>query len=464
MTGGSVVISTAAVSPSAPPCASDRPPKTAARAGLWLSVLGLTLLGYALAGKGWAYVGYPPLFIGEVVLFAGAVVFLLSGQWVRVVQAPAVWLLLILAAWGLLQTMPYLSRYGADALRDAVLWGYGAFAILVFGAILAQPARLAVLLGWYRRFPAIFLTVIPLTWTCIRIYPRPELPRWPWADVPVIDTKGGDIMVHVAGILAFWVSGFAGQIRTRWVLLLAACVILVGAYDRAGLLSFLTVFALCLFLKPRQRMLWQMIGIGVCGLLLLAVTGFQVKIPGREREVSFDQLVANLTSTISATKAGDLDETKEWRLEWWGDVYRYTVQGKYFWTGKGFGINLADDDGYQVEEDNALRNPHNGHLAMLARAGVPGFALWVLVQLTWAGALVTAYVRSRRCGDQQWSALFLFLLGYWVAFVVNASFDVYLEGPMGGIWFWTVYGVGLAAVWVYRHNPTSLPVATGGLA
>ena len=28
--------------------------------------------------------------------------------------------------------------------------------------------------------------------------------------------------------------------------------------------------------------------------------------------------------------------------------FDYTVFGDYFWTGKGFGINLADDDGFQT--------------------------------------------------------------------------------------------------------------------
>jgi hypothetical protein len=30
--------------------------------------------------------------------------------------------------------------------------------------------------------------------------------------------------------------------------------------------------------------------------------------------------------------------------------------------------------------------------------------------------------------------------------MVNTSFDVFIEGPMGGIWYWTLYGVGLAAL------------------
>jgi len=95
-------------------------------------------------------------------------------------------------------------------------------------------------------------------------------------------------------------------------------------------------------------------------------------------------------------------------------------------------------------------------LAMLARAGVPGLSLWLFVHLSWAAAVLGAYIRSRRLGDQRWSELFLFLLGYWIAFMMNATFDVYLEGPMGGIWYWTVYGVGLAAMAIHRQHPAIL--------
>ena len=77
--------------------------------------------------------------------------------------------------------------------------------------------------------------------------------------------------------------------------------------------------------------------------------------------------------------------------------------------------------------------------------GVPGLALWVAVQVTWVLAILNAYYKSRRKRDARWSGLFLFLGAFWLAFLINASFDVYLEGPMGGIWFWTVYGTGVGA-------------------
>ncbi len=96
------------------------------------------------------------------------------------------------------------------------------------------------------------------------------------------------------------------------------------------------------------------------------------------RAVSPAQLVTNLTSVLNPTSAPrNLQDTRAWRLEWWGLIQDYTLRGPYFWTGKGFGINLADEDGFQVgmtSGEPALRSPHNGHLSILARTGLTAWA------------------------------------------------------------------------------------------
>ena len=263
-------------------------------------------------------------------------------------------------------------------------------------------------------------------------------------------------MVHASGILAFWVAGLGSASGFVRLLLLAFSVMLMGTFDRAGFVSFLAVFTMCAFLKPRDRSLWRLVAMIACGLMIIAASNVRFRTSDRERDVSFTQILENMKSLVGVSSVGDLDDTKQWRLEWWGDIYVYTILGKYFWTGKGFGINLADDDGYQVEIDGSLRNPHNGHLTMLARGGVPGFALWLLVQLSWGCSVLRSYVRSLGAGETRWSGLFLFLLAYWLAFMINTTFDVFIEGPVAGIWFWTIYGVGLAAMWLYRNNPAVL--------
>ena len=157
--------------------------------GGWLTVLCLTLLGYASFGKGWAYLGIPPLYIGELVLLCGVASLVMSGRWAGIFNVLPFWFLLAFMAWGASRTWPYHSRYGADALRDAVIWGYGAFAIVVFGHILAQPSRLALLLRRYSQFAQIFPVIAPVIWLGCRLF-RAKTPHWPWAaNVYIIEPR-----------------------------------------------------------------------------------------------------------------------------------------------------------------------------------------------------------------------------------------------------------------------------------
>src|SRR5262249_39446202 len=125
----------------------------------------------------------------------------------------------------------------------------------------------------------------------------------------------------------------------------------------------------------------------------------------------------------------------------------------YFWDGKGFGINLADDDGFQVvgEYGPPLRSPHNAYMTVLARMGGPGMVLFCGSQVLFGISMILGSLRARRAGAWWWARLDLWILSYWCAFLVNAAFDVYLEGPQGGIWFWCVIGLGIAALETQRR-------------
>jgi hypothetical protein len=227
---------------------------------------------------------------------------------------------------------------------------------------------------------------------------------------------------------------------------------MLSVVDRAGLLSFLAVAANCVCIKPLSSAPWRIFGAMAGAVLLLAITGFAVEVPGgKGRTVSFDQIVTNVTSIAGDSGQDGLDSTKEWRVLWWKDIYHYTFEGRYFWKGKGFGISLADDDGYQVG-DKTLRSPHNVHMTVLARMGVPGLLFWATLQASWLLAIVIGYRSARREKDERWTALFLWLGAFFMAFVINGSFDVFIEGPMGGIWYWSLWGTGIAALWIYKNR------------
>ena len=127
------------------------------------------------------------------------------------------------------------------------------------------------------------------------------------------------------------------------------------------------------------------------------------------------------------------------------------VFGDYFWTGRGFGVSLAAADGPQTWEDLSLPAPHDSHLTTLARMGVPGFVLWVLLQGAFGIGLLRSVLRNRRAGDTRLAAIGAWILAYWVAILIATSFDSHLESPQGGIWFWSLFGMGLV---VMHLNPT----------
>jgi hypothetical protein len=274
------------------------------------------------------------------------------------------------------------------------------------------------------------------------------LPRAPGSDVPVVVFKGGDMGVHLAGVGAFMILGLNGGtavgvwdafVWAGWLL----AVVTAGAVNRGGLLAASMMMTSVVFVRASARwFLLVFVGLVLVGLVGLADPQIDI---GFSRQISLDQIVANVTSIFDSHSNEGLEGTKAWRLRWWTTIVDYTVNGPYFWDGKGYGVNLADSDGFQLLADHSLRAPHNGHLEILARSGVPGLSLWVLLQMAFGATLLRAAAKALAADLRRWAAIAGWIFAYWVAALVNTSFDVYLEGPQGGIWFWTIIGLGIAA-------------------
>lgn len=440
---------------------------------LWLISLGFLLAGYAFLDRGFAYVGVPPLFVGEMVLAMGLLAALMGGGVRPALRSPLSWLLIVFGVDGAVRTVPYLDTYGLDAMRDGAVWGYGAFALLVAAFLLRT--------GWTRTVPDRYGRLLPwfLLWmpvaAVIQLLPQDIGPRLPGSDVALLNFKPGDIAVHLAGVAAFLLLGLH-EYTTRkpwkamswlrewlwWTAWLLAAFLAV-LNNRGGLLAILTAVLVVLLLRPLSK--WWKVAL-ICLAATTALLVFNIEIDlnvGSGPTIAPEQILVNLQSIAR----GDVDErdlgaTREWRLSWWNEIVHYTIFGKYFWTGKGFGINLADDDGFQGDADSVLRSPHNGHLTILARAGVPGLVLWILLQGAFGLGIIRAYFRARRAREEWWARVDLWILAYWFAFMVRMAFDVFLEGPQGGIWFWSLFGFGIAALEAQRRR--TFETATRGAA
>ncbi|MGB3544521.1 O-antigen ligase family protein [Rubrivirga sp.] len=427
----------------------------------YLRVLSVCLLGYALFSRSFAYIGVPPLFIGEVLLAVGVFMALPTGQLGKVFESWAARLWLTLMVLVLVRTVPYLGTHGLDGPRDAMLVGYGIYAVIVASLLLAKPERIRVLVERYSTFVVVMLACAWLVFIVAKQLGEAQ-PGLPWAPhVKVVQAKGGDLMVHMTGIVAALILGLVRSTPMRWAMAAFSSGIIMVS-NRGGMVAFVLGLGLAWLMRPRGAGVGKFVYAFVVLIVLGAIIGpmVQVEIQGGSRDLSVEQVVENVKS-IFGRSSNALDGTKRWRLLWWTDIVNYTVNGPYFLQGKGFGINLATADGFEVGEtgQSDLRSPHNGHLTVLARAGVPGFVLWVALHLSWFAAVLGAWARARRADRRRWQAVFAWVAGFWVAAMVNASFDVFIEGPMGAIWLWTVIGTGIAAVRLSRTHPGLLDSA-----
>jgi O-Antigen ligase len=415
---------------------------------LFLGALAIILVLYAFFGRGIAYLGVSPIYMGEMVLILGLLALLVSIR--RLQLTPIHVLLLAFMAWGAIRTVPYIPQDGIDALRDAVLWGYAAFAFAVSACLLPSD---------FRRLTRIFARVLPIfvLWVPIAavISLRFEniLPTLPGAPVGILDFKGGDMAVHLAGVAAFLLVGLYGTAIGRrvsdlllwlgWLVGIAAA----AAINRGGMLAAGAGGLVATLLQPTFQRLVKPVAVTIGVVLVLLIANPQIEM-AKGRYLSISQFVANFTSVVDTSSvSSSLQGTIAWRQAWWNTIIDYTFHGPYFWTGKGYGINLATADGFQVDPvGQSLRAPHNGHLDVLARSGVIGFGLWIAFLLTFALSMARTAILARRRGDIFWAQIITWILAYWTASTVNATFDVYLEGPQGGIWFWALTGIGLVAM------------------
>lgn len=429
-----------------------------------LFLLGV-LAGYALIGKGFAYLGAPPVFVGEIALLLGTLVFLRTGSLFACLTTFPSLVLAAMMAWTMFRTLPFIRSQGSDALRDSVIIMYGAFSYIVMALLLEDGRRLDQLVQHYARFLRVFVPAMPILFG-ISVYMSDWIPNLPGTEVPILHLGPGEVPVHLAGATVFALVGFYKP-SALWIVSLVAAVLMASALNRGGMLAFAIPVFVAAVMHGKIRAL---IKVAIAGLMILgaayavemSLTGDQGAESRTQRQLQPSQFIENAESIFGHSDE-KLEASRRWRLEWWQLIMEDTLYGgPHFWSGRGFGLNLAVEDGYGGARDaNPLRSPHNAHMTLLARGGVPSLALWILFLVSWLGTMFGAFLDARRRHERDWASLFLFIGCYAMACVINATFDVALEGPMQGIWFWCLIGIGIGAVMIFRFQHRE-PLAQGG--
>jgi O-antigen ligase/polysaccharide polymerase Wzy-like membrane protein len=431
---------------------------------VWTWLLLVLLTGYMFLGRPFAYLAIPgtPVYVGELVLVLGVIEVLIAGRaLLALVQISATLKLLALfEAWCAFRLLGSIGEHGLDAVRDSALWYYSTFALLVATAAITNDEFVPRLLGWYRRVVPIFLLWAPVAVFLSRVPALDDVHIL--SDTSINGIKPGDVAVNVALAIVFlWLrldQVDRGAKLPPWRAALPyvglGALLVAGSQARSGLLGALLTLAVGLFMlstgERRRIVLSTVTGLTVIvGIALLLDLRFAFGGEGT-REFSVKQVAANVLSVVdssASTDAGELQGNVNWRRDYWSGVIKDAFSPQYLVTGQGFGSVLAYKYGVEDPDDPTdapLRSAHNSHLTVLARVGIPGFVLWVAAILAWFRG-VGRWIRGRK--SQTWAPAAR--LAAWTAagalgFMFDAVFDPAMDGPMVGIWVWTLVGLGVA--------------------
>ena len=320
-----------------------------------------------------------------------------------------------------------------DLIRDSFIFQYGWFVFILFLFKYKLEQIWKTFFFIYKWFPFVALLNFILQY----FVPFFETVT-PFGGIPILLYKNGDMGVQLLiSTLLFLYSLENKTIKWRVLLSLVIALdfLILASYSRSGIVAFLASMLCFIYfnkdiqLQSRVRLLIKYLPV-----ILLIVTPIYINIKVAEnfqgRAVGFEQIKNNFSSIVGGTTDATSENNVVWRLVWWAKIIDYSFSSPNFLIGKGLGMNLATDDDI-ITLDDSLRSPHNFHLNIMARFGVLLFMIWMYFLIQLLKPLFKKQLQGKRL-----------LIGcILLAFLLNASFDVFLEGPMGAFPFWTWMGL-----------------------
>jgi hypothetical protein len=264
----------------------------------------------------------------------------------------------------------------------------------------------------------------------------------PFGGIPILLYKNGDMGVQLLISTLLLLLSFDKK-SFKWRVLLSLVIaldfLILASYSRSGIVAFLASMLCFIYfnkdiqLQSRVRLLIKYLPV-----ILLVVMPIYINIKVADnfqgRSIGFEQIKNNFSSIVGGSTDATSEDNVVWRFVWWAKILDYSFSSPNFFIGKGLGMSLATDDDI-ITLDESLRSPHNFHLNIMARFGVLVFLIWFYFLVQLLKPLFKKQLEGRRL-----------LIGcVLLAFLLNAGFDVFLEGPMGAFPFWTWLGLYLVS-------------------
>jgi hypothetical protein len=396
---------------------------------LYLRAYLLVMTLYVFLNKGVAYT-----YLVEALWLFGILLLLMHRKKVELIWNKTTKLILFFIAISCIYILRGFAKYDIlDLIRDSFIFQYGWFVFILFLFKDKIEQVWETLFFIYKWFPFVALLNFILQY----FVPFFETVT-PFGGIPILLYKNGDMGVQLLISTLLLLYTFEKK-PLKWRVLLSLVIaldfLILASYSRSGIVAFLSSMLCFIYfnkdiqLQSRVRLLLKYLPV-----ILLIVTPIYINIKVTEnfqgRSVGFEQIKNNFSSIIGGTTDATSEDNVVWRLVWWAKILDYSFSAPNFFIGKGLGMSLATDDDIITLDEN-LRSPHNFHLNIMARFGVLIFLIWTYCLIQVLKPLFKKQLIARRL-----------LIGcILLAFLINASFDVFLEGPMGAFPFWTWVGL-----------------------
>jgi hypothetical protein len=384
---------------------------------------------YVFLNKGVAYT-----YLVEALWLFGILLLFINRKKVELIWNKTTKLILFFIAISFIYILRGFTKYDIiDLIRDSFIFQYGWFVFILFLFKEKLEIIWETLFFIYKWFPFVALLNFILQY----FVPFFETVT-PFGGIPILLYKNGDMGVQLLISTLLLLYTFENK-TLKWRVLLSLVIaldfLILASYSRSGIVAFLASMLCFIYfnkdiqLQSRVRLLIKYLPI-----ILLVVTPIYINIKVAEnfqgRAVGLEQIKNNFSSIVGGTTDATSENNVVWRLVWWAKIIDYSLSSPNFFIGKGLGMNLATDDDI-ITLDDSLRSPHNFHLNIMSRFGVLLFMIWMYFLIQLLKPLFKKQLQGKRL-----------LIGcILLAFLLNASFDVFLEGPMGAFPFWTWMGL-----------------------
>ena len=403
----------------------------------------MVLLLYVFFNKGVAY-----SYLAEIIMVAGILVLFINRKELefglekkQIITGLFILISCLFILTGIFQ-FPVLN-----VLRDSLAFQYAWFAIIIYFFKNEYEFIWDKIIQIYKWVPLVIFLNFILFYYLFLYLPPINI----FGDQHIIIYKNGDKSVHLL-ISTIFLLLFTNKFSKNWLIANSILIIInfliLLAFTRSGSTAFIGAL-FCFFFFSKNRLLNDSMKniLKFLPIILLIVVAIFISIDiegdAQGRTISISQITDNFSSIVSSDIDGSLTDNKVWRLVWWAKLVNESFTLQHFFLGKGLGMSLAGNDIANAEDN--LRSPHNFHLTVLARFGYIVFIAWVY----WLVSIFKPLFTRKLVGKT------LALTSILLAFVINGSFDVFLEGPMGAFPFWTF--VGMLFIETTYGSPTEMP-------